>query len=526
MNFPSAARIAFSLLSLFVCTVSFSQQLVQGYVYHDLNGNGNKDQGEPGLSDMLVSNGRTVVRTDQSGEYSLPISEGMGVFVIKPSNYTVPLNASLLPQYYQRHIPNGNAATPVQKINSAGKEPAHINFALTAQKEEDAFDVLLFADPQARGMKEVNYVSHDVVEECIGTKAAFGITLGDIVADDPGLFDAVSASIAQIGIPWYYVFGNHDHNRDVTGDTERDGSFKRIFGPSTYAFEYGQAAFIILRDIHYSTDGSYNSSYTEDQLEFVREYLQHVPEEKLLVIMQHAPLIRTEGREALFRLIEGRLHTLSISGHTHTMNHIFIDESMGWKGTTPHHHFINATVSGSWWCGLKDETGIPHATMNDGAPNGYSILSIDGASYQLTFKAARRPADYQLSIHLADDIKIDSLSAAKVIVNVFSGSQRSIVDMKVNGKEEWIPLKWTPMPDPYNEWMYGLSPFLEGEMADGRKVDEALGYKMDDPRNSSHIWTASLPADLKVGTHHVLVRTIDMFGREWTGKRIFRVVDR
>jgi hypothetical protein len=82
------------------------------------------------------------------------------------------------------------------------------------------------------------------------------------------------------------------------------------------------------------------------------------------------------------------------------------------------------------------------------------------------------------------------------------------------------------MPDPYNEWMYGLSPFLEGEMADGRKVDEALGYKMDDPRNSSHIWTASLPADLKVGTHHVLVRTIDMFGREWTGKRIFRVVDR
>jgi hypothetical protein len=63
-------------------------------------------------------------------------------------------------------------------------------------------------------IKEVNYVSHDVVEECIGTTAVFGVTLGDIVADDPALFEEVSQSIAQIGIPWNYVFGNHDHNRD------------------------------------------------------------------------------------------------------------------------------------------------------------------------------------------------------------------------------------------------------------------------------------------------------------------------
>lgn len=362
-----------------------------------------------------------------------------------------------------------------------------------------------------------------VVEECIGTTAVFGITLGDIVADDPALFEEVSQSIAQIGIPWYYVFGNHDHNRDVTEDKHRDGSFNRIFGPSTYAFEYGQAAFIILRDIHYGEDGRYSSRFTDEQLGFVREYLDQVPEEKLVIVVQHAPLIRTEARETLYRLLEKRPHTLSISDHTHTMNHIFVDEEMGWNGSTPHHHFIDATVSGSWWCGLKDETGIPHATMNDGAPNGYTILSLDGAEYQLTFKAARRPPDYQLNIYLKDDIARDSLANTTVIVNVFSGSQRSTVEKKVAGGEKWIPLDFTPMPDPYNEWMHTLSPYLDVRLEDGGRIDEPLGYKMDNPRNSSHIWTANLPADLTPGTHHILVRTTDMFGREWTGKKIFRV---
>jgi predicted phosphodiesterase len=384
--------------------------------------------------------------------------------------------------------------------------------------------ITFLATTTTTGIKEVNYVSHDVVEECIGTTAVFGITLGDIVADDPALFEEVGKSIAQIGVPWYYVFGNHDHNRDVTEDHDRDGTFKRIFGPSTYAFEYGQVSFIVLRDIHYSEDGKYSSQVFGGAIGICpRRILDQVPEEKLVVVVQHAPLIRTEGRESLYRLLEKRPHTLSISGHTHTMNHIFVDEEIGWNGTNPYHHFINATVSGSWWCGLKDETGIPHATMNDGAPNGYTMLSLDGAEYQLTFKAARKPADYQLNIYLEDDIAVDNLENTKVIVNVFSGSQRSTVEMKVAGSEKWILLDFTPMPDPYNEWMYSLSPFLDGRLEDGGRIDEPLGYKMDNPHNSSHIWTANLPADLTPGTHHILVRTTDMFGREWTGKRIFRV---
>ncbi|MFC4872051.1 calcineurin-like phosphoesterase C-terminal domain-containing protein [Negadavirga shengliensis] len=501
----------------------FSQETATGYVYHDLNKNGKRDSSEPGLQNVLVSNGEWVASTDQNGYWELPVEEGTGIFIIKPSGYAVPLNDQLLPQHYYWHLPTGSPHTEVPGIEPTGALPESIDFALYGQHEENQFEVLLFGDPQARGLKEVNYISHDVVEECIGSTAKLGITLGDIVADDPALFAEVSESLAQIGIPWYYVFGNHDHNRDVQEDSHRDSTFKRFFGPSTYAFEYGEVAFIILRDIHYAADGKYISSYTDEQLSFVSNYLEHLPEEKLVVLVQHAPIIRTEGRDRMYRLLEKRVHSISISGHTHTMNHVFIDEEMGWKGPQPHHHFINATVSGSWWCGLKDETGIPHATMNDGAPNGYSILSFDGTDYRIRFKAARRPDNYQMNIHLADDINLQELDKEQVIVNVFSGSEKSKVKMKIGGKDEWIPLAFTPMPDPHNAWMHSLSPFLDVKLEDGSRTDEALGWKMDPPGVSQHIWSGPLPHDLAPGTYHLQIRTKDMFGQEWEASRIFRV---
>lgn len=499
------------------------QDTARGYVYHDLNGNGIREGNEPGISGVRISNGESVVRSDEQGYYELSVAPTGELFVIKPSGYAVPHNAHNLPQHYYWHLPTGLPATDVPGVAASGSLPKEVNFALVQQKENDSFQVLLFGDPQARGLKEVNYISHDIVEECIGTDAAFGITLGDIVADDPALFTEVSQSIAQIGIPWYYVFGNHDHNRDVTEDDDRDGTFKRVFGPSTYAFEYGQAVFVVVRDIHYAEDGKYTSSFTDRQLAFVGNYLDEIPKDKLVVLIQHAPLIRTQGREAMYRILEHFPHSLSISGHTHTMNHVFVDEEMGWQGANPHHHFINATVSGSWWCGLKDETGIPHATMNDGAPNGYTFLNVSGSDYALRFKAARRPADYQMNIYLADDIPADKLADSEVVVNVFSGSQRSTVEMRVSGQQDWLPMDFTPMPDPYNAWMHSLSPFLDLRLPEGERADEALGWKMDLPRNSFHIWSGKLPEGLVPGTHYLEVRTTDMFGQQWSGKRIFRV---
>lgn len=498
-------------------------ETARGHVYLDTNQNNTRDTGEAGVPGVCVSNGSVVVQTDAHGAWALPAAPEGVFFAIKPTGYRFPVDGAQIPRHYYLHVPDGSPKLDAPAIPPSGPLPASIDFALHPQDESGPFKGLFFGDTQARGLREVNFVSHDVVEECIGTDALFGVSLGDIVADDPALFAEISESIAQIGIPWYNVFGNHDNNRAATENRYADDTFERHFGPSTYAFEYGQVAFIPLNNIYFPPDtGRYVSAFTEEQLAFVKNYLQFVPKDKLVVLMMHVPIVRTERRDEMLALLADRPHTLTIAAHTHTQIHAFLDETMGWTGPAPHHLFINATVSGSWWCGSFDERGIPHATMNDGAPNGYSIITFEGNRYAIEFKAASRPANYQMNIYLADDVPQTALAETEVLVNVFAGSERSTVEMRAGNSGAWQPLEHTRTIDPECLRMHEQSPYLDME-ANGRKLDTVFGWKMDYPSESRHMWRGTLPKELAPGTHTLTVRTTDMFGQTYEGKRIFRV---
>lgn len=498
--------VILALLSINSCVLLFAQDNIEGFVYLDENQNLVRDINEPEIEGALVSNGRDVVETDHDGKWSISNNGNSAIFLIQPAGYLVPTNKSQVPQHYSK--PSNHQKT--------------IEFALWKGEENHEFEALFFGDTQARGMKEVNYVTHDVVEECIGNKAKFGVVLGDIVADDPELFDELSASISQIGIPWYYVFGNHDIDRNAKGNIGAEDTFFKNFGPSTYAYEFGQVAFININNVYYKETGGYKGYFTDDQLSFVSNYLDHVPQDKLVVLMMHIPIVGCENRENMFRILEKRKHALSIAAHTHTLINLFVDETMGWKGTEPHHHFINGTVSGSWWCGLKDELGIPHATMNDGTPNGYATIKFDGNQYNIVYKAARRPADYQMSIYLPDDISLDQLDGSQVLVNIFNGTEKSTVEMQIDQTGVWMQLSQTTTTDPANWEMHEMNKYLDVKV-DNKKLDELFGWQMDKPQKSRHFWTGALPKKLKPGTHQLAIKTKDMFGNVYQSSRIFRV---
>lgn len=497
--------LVFVLIPLFL--IAGNKENMRGFVFSDTNQNGVFDSSESGISGVCVSNGREVVQTDAAGKWELPAKNTNSVFVVKPADYAVPVNQNNIPQHY--HL--------LQK-----EIQSDINFPLCPAEENKRFSALFFGDTQARGLREVNFILHDVVEECLGTEALFGVSLGDIVADDPGLFAEVSQGIGQIGIPWYNIFGNHDHNREENHNQFKDKTFRQFFGSSTYAFEYGQVAFIGLNNVYFNEAGKYHAHLSNDQLLFIENYLSFVPENKLVVLMMHIPLVRIDTREKLYEILQNRKHTFSISGHVHEQINLFVDKEMGWKGGEPHHHLISATVCGSWWCGLSDETGIPHATMNDGAPNGYSIVTFDGNNYSIRFKAARRPADYQMNIYLPDELDQNELDTTNVLVNIFAGSSRSKVEMQVGKTGDWIPMQQVETIDPECLRMHQLSPFLDAEI-NGQALDDIFGFKMDYPSVSTHMWQGRLPKELLPGTHLVTVRTTDMFNQTWTGHRIFRV---
>src|SRR5690606_28132543 len=153
-----------------------------------------------------------------------------------------------------------------------------------------------------------------------------------------------------IGVPWYNAMGNHDRNHDAEADSHADESFERHFGPANYAFNYGKAHFIVLDDIlapDQRNQPGYWGGFPAAQLDFIKDDLQYVPKDYLIVLGFHIPiseiddrdLFRDEDRLALFQLLKDFPYTLSMSAHTHMQRQDFMTREDGWLQEKPHHHY-------------------------------------------------------------------------------------------------------------------------------------------------------------------------------------------
>ncbi len=494
----------------------------RGIVYDDANQNGMRDAGEQGIAGVRLSNGSEITVTDTQGRYELEIDDDDFVFVIKPRGWATSLSESNLPRFYYLHKPAGSPTDRLYAgVEPTGPLPESIDFPLHKQVEPDMFKALMFGDPQPRNVQEVEYIAHDVVEQIVAEKAhdaAFGVTLGDIAFDHLETFEPLNQAIALIGIPWYNVIGNHDLNQDAKDDSESDETFERVFGPAYYSFDYGPAHFLVLDDVMWhGAEGDqkahYHGGLGQQQMEFIRNDLAGIPDDQLVVLMMHIPLGDVADRQELYRLIEKRPATVSISAHTHYMEHRYIGREDGWQGKEKHHHIVNVTVCGSWWAGSKDERGIPHATMSDGGPNGYSIMTFDGNHYSIQMRAAGRPAQYQMHLYAPEVVNADELTKTKVVVNVFNGSESSEVSMRVGRKGIWRPMQRMTNVDP------GFILTKERE----EKLENRISVDLPKPHETPHLWEAVLPASISAGTHLIQVRAKLADNQAVTDQRVIRV---
>ena len=537
----AAAAISAAVIPLSRVLAAENAATVSGTVYESRSGAVGRQASDPGIAGVLVSNGHDVVKTDTGGRYTLPVEDESIIFVIKPTGYAVPVDAQMLPRFYYIHQPAGSPQSldlRFRGIDPTGPLPDSVDFPLRKVDEPQAFDVILFTDPQPESQAEVDFIRDDVVNGLIGAQAAFGMTTGDIMFDDLSLYPRLNRIIGQIGLPWYNIGGNHDLNFEAPSAKYSRETFKRIYGPNYYAFEYGGVLFLMLDNVNYlgfdpakpRAGGKFEGRFDQRQLAFIANVLKEFPADKLVVACMHIPLqtyvdqvdpiMNTVNRGDFLRLLAGRPHTVSLSGHTHTTEHHYFGAEDGFTGAVPHHHHVMTAVSGSWWSGPYDHRGIAVADSRDGSPNGFHILSIDGQNYSTRFQPANEPNSRQMRIMLDSQFHRDrkelysefrlgellgsplpqeSAFATNLIVNFFDGGPRTSVEYRI-GRREPVKMQRVVRPDPFVEEVFARN--------------EATKKPWVKAEPSSHIWSARLPGDLEAGTHCIAVRVIDEYGRQ------------
>ncbi len=415
--------------------VSASGERVSGIVFEDLNQDGEHQEDEPGIPEIIVSNGRDVTLTDSEGSYSLPVFNNMTVMVSKPSGYNVPLSADHVPQFSYIHKPEG---TPIQLryggIAPTGSLPDSIDFPLTRSEESNSFSCVVMGDTQPYSNTEIGYVRDTIVKDLLAqdlSPSRCMILLGDVMGDDLSLLPRFMNVMGAVGLPQYYVHGNHDYDFDATSDEDSADSWRQIYGPNYFSFEIGDVFFVVLDNVVYpcgeadagpggreactrtDAEPTYNGRIPEQQMTWLENTLEYVPQDKLVVVMHHIPLVsfidsntgrhQTDNANDLYKLLEGR-PALSLSGHTHTYEILSAGESYrGWQeqvgvSRLPFDHIVGGAPSGNWWQGDFSFDGIPMAFTRGGTPPGYLIIQFEGADYRVDFYASNQAPQRKMAL--------------------------------------------------------------------------------------------------------------------------------
>ena len=510
----------------------------RGVVFEDRSRSGVHRQGDRGIAGVMVSNGRDVVLTGGDGSWCLPVSSGDSVFVVEPSGWSCAAAPGRRSPFHYLHQPDGtprHIGLRHAGVAPTGPLPESIDFGLVRVEEPSRFQVVLVADTQPGDARELGFVRDAILSQVPTIGAAFAIHHGDVMGDDLSLLPRYLRMLGATGIPWHHCPGNHDMNLETPDGRHAFETWKQLVGPTHYAFQHAQATFILLNNVDYFgwdniPEGrrGYRGRLGARQLDFVRNVLAHVPEDHLIVVSMHIPLVNFEDpsseadttidRRALLELLSTRPHAVSFSGHSHTTEHHYLGAQEGFRAHRAHHHHVLTAGCGSWWSGPPDHRGIPLSVSRDGSPKGFHVLSIDGNRYSTRLVPVDTGADagrgmrvlvcYDGSAEaeegprpLGCQIAPHQLPHARLVVDIFDGGPRTDVRIEIEGPQhKALPLQKSVAPDPF------VIDFLAANPLTCKPWFEAAPC--------SHLWSAPLPPDLVPGIHRVTVRARDQYGAD------------
>lgn len=460
-------RIILALLFLSVQTVVvFGQQHIYGYVRAN----------KKAVPNVVVSVGIATTITDKNGYYTLQRSEGdKYVQISTPSGYMVPITKTI-PSFY--HKLNTTVANyDFELINRTKSDTNHKFFVQTDVQVANRDELKIYEE----------HVLTDIQKTLETDKKStwFGVDLGDMVGDDPNLFEPYVDVMNKIDLPVFRAIGNHDMAYWGRSFETSESHFNKHFGPTRYSFDVGNVHYIVLNNNFYIGRDYFYMGYIDEQtFTWLERDLKHVPKDKTVFLMLHIPTRlqvekppfqynyslmggTTINADPLYNLLkEHKTHILS--GHTHLSNNIVHSDSL-------YEHNI-AAASGSWWS---------LDVCTDGTPRGYRVFEVNDTSVSWYYKSQGQPKEHQFRAYRDTD--------GNIIANVWNYDPAWKIEWFEDGNLKGEMTQFE-----------GIDPYVQSLCADRTKIK----YNWIAPTKTNHLFQASPTLE----TATVKIKVTDRFG--------------
>lgn len=335
------------------------------------------------MAEVIVTDGLHFTVTDKTGEYHLDAPDNADfVYLLTPKGYVCDYSSGT-PQFYQ----------PIEKGKS------RYDFQLYPMKGNPEKTVMLAtADPQLDTQHDIDRLFAETLPDMRDVLAKYSdrqqtaFMAGDLTWDVYKNNEEVKRFAREVGIPFYPVIGNHDFDKYMVPAEGADYAhlYKKDFGPTYYAFEFGDTYYVVLNDIKYTGNKRYTLGLDQgNQMEWLRGLLKMVlQQDNNVTIVMHAPLKTAggsliEGGDELMRMLLGKpFHAAIFSGHLHTNSVYDLGNGV--------YEYNMGALCGYWW--TSDVSG-------DGTPNGYKIILADGKDWEQIYKSTKHDTDYQFEVY-------------------------------------------------------------------------------------------------------------------------------
>ena len=383
--------LVLSTTCFLVATTHASAQ-VSGVVFNDRNGNGQRDAGEPGMAQVIVSNQLDAVTTDSSGTFRIS-GPGTGVIFVS--------------------VPDGSRATT--RFWQRADAPA-IAFGLTPVPPSAAVTFIHASDThiEPRSVPRLDRL-RAIIDSA---SPAFVLVTGDLTRDAlrvpegeaRGYYELYLRETARIKVPVWSVPGNHElfgieRHRSLVSQNHPlygRGMYRHYLGPDYYSFNAGGVHFVGLNTAD-NDDLWYYGHVDSTQLAWLARDLAHVPPNVPVVTFNHIPLasgmpslagvqyeppaptiLRVKGKDVmrhvvsnlseLLAVIGTRPFPLALGGHNHARERL----EFGTQGRNPvRFEQTGAVVGPAGMPWLPMASGVTIYTIRGGRISEGTFVRLD-----------------------------------------------------------------------------------------------------------------------------------------------------